>query len=100
MRRTILHHGEKCKIECSLVISYKIATERLFALNRFEQRLEVSSTESSKVVPLDDLDEHCWSVHQVLSEQLKKISTLIKVNKDIKLLECLKILVQHHALLL
>jgi len=44
------------------------------------------------VSSLDDLDKECWSVLKWLGEDLEKVSLVIVVNKDIQLLDGIKIL--------
>jgi hypothetical protein len=46
--------------------STQIPSEFLLSFNSLEQGLEVPSTEPVEIVPLNDLDEHSWTVHQVL----------------------------------
>lgn len=100
--------ANKCKSKVSFcqadVPSNEIATQLLLAFNSLEQRLEVSSTKAIEVVSLDDLNEDSRAIHHVLchllvevhrmaqkrfanwtylSEQLEKVTTLVKVNQDI-----------------
>lgn len=83
----------------AFVISHtsQIPAQLLLPLNRLEQTLEVSRSESLKVVPLDDLDEHGRPIHQRLGEQLQQIPALVKINQNVQLLNRLKRLLQFQA---
>jgi hypothetical protein len=99
------------------VHSNEVSTQLLLSLNSLEQRLEVSSTKSIKVVSLDDFNEDSGAIHHVLfhtsimaqnmfveptylSEQLEKVTTFVKVNQNIQALDGLKVFLQNQARLL
>jgi hypothetical protein len=100
----------------TLCRSTQVPSEFLLSFNSLKQRFEIPGAESVEVVALDDLDEHRWTVHEVLQmirksassqqpfqnaqeqpylrEKLQQISTLIKIDQNVKPLERLEILLQ------
>ena len=46
----------------------QIASRLLFPLNSLKQTFEIASSESIKVIPLDDLNENSRPIHQWLRE--------------------------------
>lgn len=45
---------------------HEVASQLLLPFNGFKQGLEVSRTETIKIVALDYLDEDSWPIHQML----------------------------------
>jgi hypothetical protein len=66
----------------------------LLPFNRLKQALEVSRAKPIEVVALDNLNKHRRPVHQMLSEELQQVPTLVKVDENIQTLEHLKVLVE------
>src|SRR6266550_7169579 len=60
----------------------KVAPEVLFALQRLEQRLEVSGAEALGALPLNDLVEERRTVLHRLREYLQQISFLVPIDQD------------------
>jgi hypothetical protein len=61
-------------------LSYEISSSSLFALNRLKQRLKVTSAETGKIIPLDDLDEDSWPIHKVLKSLSAICDVAIVIN--------------------
>jgi hypothetical protein len=53
----------------------QVASEFLLSFNGFEQGLEIPSTEPIEIIALDNLDEHSWTVHEVLQVIRKSASS-------------------------
>jgi hypothetical protein len=64
----------------------EITSPGLLDFNGLKQALEVACTETLVVVSLNNLEEECGSVLNRLGEDLKKITFVIIVNQDLKLL--------------
>ena len=60
----------------------EVPAERLLALDRFEQRLEVALAEAARAVALDDLEEDGRPVLSRLGEDLQQVSVLVAVDED------------------
>lgn len=69
----------------------KVASSCLLNFNRFEETLEVSSTESTVVVSLDDFKEESGSVLNWLGEDLKKIALIVVIDENVQLLKSFNI---------
>jgi hypothetical protein len=54
----------------------------LIALNGLEQTLKVAGAKAIKVLTLDDLEEDCRAIHDVLGKQLQKVASSVKVDQD------------------
>ena len=65
----------------------KVASLLLLLLNGDEQTLEVASSESLVVLPLDHLEEKSRSVLYWLSEDLQQISLFVIVDENLVLLK-------------
>src|SRR6185312_7922357 len=57
----------------------EIAAERLFALDRLEQRLEVAVAEAARAVPLNHFEEHRRPVLRGLREDLEQVAVVVAV---------------------
>src|SRR5262245_40298671 len=68
----------------------KVAAALLLALDRFEERLEVSLAEALGTVPLDQLEEHRRPVLHWPGENLQEIAVLVSVGEYPQLLQLLK----------
>lgn len=75
----------------------QIASLRLLPLDSLKQTLEVPSSESIKLVPLNNLNENRRAIHQRLREELQKISALVKVNQDVQFLNRVEVFLQFPA---
>src|SRR2546423_15709614 len=62
----------------------QVAAEILFALQRFEQRLEISGAEALRALSLDDFVEERRTVLHRLRENLQQVAFLVPVNQDAK----------------
>src|SRR6266542_7118037 len=60
----------------------QVASERLFALDRLEQRLEIAFAEAACAVALYDLEEERRPVLRRLREELEQIAVLVAVDED------------------
>src|SRR5262245_21774109 len=60
----------------------EVAAERLLALDRLEQRLEVADPEAARSVALDHLEEEGRAVLDDLREQLEEITLLVAIDED------------------
>ena len=60
----------------------QVAAERLLALDRFEERLEVPVAEAARAVPLDHLEEERRPVLRRLREDLEQVAVVVAVGKD------------------
>ncbi len=98
-------------------ILYQVASQFLLPFNGFKQGLEITRTETIKVVTLNNLDEDSWSIHQMLlllvvygamgqitltylGEKLQQIAIAIEVDEDMQSSQSIPIFLQNHALLL
>jgi hypothetical protein len=61
----------------------QISSLSLLPLNSLKQTFKVSSPKTVKIIPLNDLNEHSWPIHQRLSEKLQQVSRFIKINQNI-----------------
>lgn len=59
----------------------------LLHLDGTEECLEVSSSETLVTSSLDNLNKESWSVLKWLGEDLEEVALLIKINKDVQLLD-------------
>lgn len=59
----------------------------MLPLKRLEKTLEIPSSKPIKRVPLDDLYKYRWPVPDMLGEDLKQVSALVKIHQDIQPLE-------------
>src|SRR5688500_8355078 len=69
------------------VASLEVSAERLLALDRLEQRLEVADAEAARPVALDDLEEERRAVLHGPREDLEEVALLVPVGLDPELLE-------------
>jgi phosphatidate phosphatase PAH1 len=76
---------------CLMLRELQVSSLFLFPFNCLEQTLEVASAETIKVVSLDDFNENCWPVHQWLGEKLQQVSSFVKVDENIELLNRIKV---------
>src|SRR5262249_57102159 len=60
----------------------EVSAERLLALDRLEQRLEVPVAEAARAVALDHLEEERRPVLRGLREDLEKVAVVIAVGED------------------
>ena len=60
----------------------EIAAERLLALDRLEERLEVAVAEAARAVPLDHLEEERRPVLRGLREDLQQVAVVVAVGED------------------
>ena len=60
----------------------KVPPPLLFALDRFEQGLEVALAEAARAVALDDLEEHGRAVADRLGEDLEQVALVVAVDQD------------------
>src|SRR4029077_2375728 len=65
----------------------QVAAQRLLALDRFEQRLEVPLAERRRAVPLDHLEEDRRPVLRRLREDLEEVTVVVAVDEDLVLLQ-------------
>src|SRR5581483_3587707 len=65
----------------------QVAAERLLALDRLEERLEVAFAEGGRAVTLDHLEEHRRPVLRGLREDLEQIAVVVAVDEDLVLLQ-------------
>ena len=71
----------------AVCLSSKVSSLLLLDLNCFEKTLEVSSAETIVVVSLDYLEEKGRSVLNRLGEDLKEVTLVVVVDKDLELLD-------------
>src|SRR5688500_20242293 len=64
------------------VASLEVSAERLLALDRLEQRLEVADPEAARAVALDHLEEERRAVLHDLREELEQVTLLVAVGED------------------
>src|SRR4051794_23080074 len=62
--------------------SLEVAPQRLLALDRLEQRLEVALAEAARAVALDDLEEDRRAVAERLREDLQQVALVVSVDED------------------
>src|SRR5262245_39603555 len=69
---------------CGLIAtsSSEVSAERLLALDRLEERLEVPESEAARAVALDHLEEERRAVLHDLREQLEQVALLVSVDED------------------
>src|SRR5581483_8890382 len=67
---------------CGLRAGSEVAAERLLALDRLEERLEVPVAEAARTVPLDHLEEERRAVLRGLGEDLQQIAVVVTVGED------------------
>src|SRR5512134_29157 len=60
----------------------EIAAQRLLALDRLEERLEVPDAEAARAVALDDLEEERRAILDDLREELQQVALLVAVGED------------------
>src|SRR5690349_1093077 len=60
----------------------EIAATFLFALDRFEQRLEVSFAEAFCSFALNNFEEQCWTVFHGFGEDLQQVAVRFAVHED------------------
>src|SRR3712207_4308836 len=60
----------------------EIPAQRLLALDRLEQRLEVALAEAARAVPLDHFEEERRPVLRGLREDLQQIPVVVAVDED------------------
>src|SRR5262249_38884607 len=71
----------------------EVAAERLLALDRLEERLEVALAEGRRAVPLDHLEEERRPVLGGLREDLEQVAVLVAVGEDAQPLQVVVVLV-------
>src|SRR5688572_15036705 len=71
----------------------EIPAQRLLALDRLEQCLEVPLPEAARTLPLDDLEEHRRAVLHRLGEDLQQVAVGIAIDEDTELPERSEVLV-------
>lgn len=54
------------RISEQFLTSHEVSAQLLLPFNSFEQRLEVPCSEAGEVVPLNNLNEHGGTIHQML----------------------------------
>src|SRR5436305_4972067 len=92
-------HG-RCSL-CSVTPAWRaavakrseIAAERLLALDRFEERLEVAVPEAARAVTLDHLEEERRPVLRRLREDLQQVAVVVAVGEDPQSLQVVPALV-------
>src|SRR5207247_1812224 len=62
----------------------QIAAERLLALDRLEQRLEVALAEGRRAVALDHFEEERRPVLRGLREDLQQVAVVVAVGEDLQ----------------
>ena len=77
-----------------VVVQYsdKVATRGLVSLNRFEERLEVASSESIVVSALDHLKEKRGAVLKRFGEDLKEVTLVIVIDENSLTLDRVEVL--------
>src|SRR5205807_6365469 len=60
----------------------EISSQRLLALDRLEQRLEVAVAEAARTVALDHLEEERRTVLRRLREDLQQVTVVVAVGED------------------
>src|SRR4051812_17032846 len=60
----------------------EVAAERLLALDRLEQRLEVAVAEAARAVALDHLEEERRPVLRRLREDLEEVTLVVAIGED------------------
>ena len=63
-------------------LTSEIAAQRLLALDRLEQGLEVALAEAARAVALDDLEEQRRAVADRLGEDLQQVALVVAVDQD------------------
>src|SRR5581483_7231617 len=76
-----------CRATASSALKSEVAAQRLLALDRFEESLEVAVAEARRAVPLDHLEEHCRPVLRGLGEDLQQVAVVVAVDEDPVLLQ-------------
>ena len=61
----------------------EVAAQRLLALDRLEQRLEVAVAEAACAVALDHLEEQRRPVLRGLREDLQQVAVVVAVGEDL-----------------
>ena len=61
----------------------EVAAERLLALDRLEERLEVAVAEAARAVALDHLEEQRRPVLRGLREDLQQVAVVVAVGEDL-----------------
>lgn len=69
------------------VVVKQVSSLRLLQLDRLEQRLEVTGSESLMVLSLDDLEEERRTILARLAEDLQEISVFVEVDQDVQFLQ-------------
>ena len=82
------------------MISSEVTSSSLLNLNRFEQTFEISCTESLMIVSLNDFKEQSRSVLNRFSEDLQKITLIVIIYENFKLLKGFNVLVNLYASML
>src|SRR5438309_3552058 len=63
-------------------VALEVAAERLLALDRLEQRLEVAVAEAARAVALDHLEEQRRPVLRRLGEDLQQVAVVVAIGED------------------
>src|SRR5262245_23732154 len=66
------------------ILSLERPPHRLFALDRLEERLEVSLAEAARAAALDHLEEERRSIRDGLSENLEHVPFVVAVDENAK----------------
>ena len=69
----------------------EISSLALIDFNGLEESLEVSGSKSLVISSLDDLNKECRSILNWLGENLKKVSFVVVVYKDVELLDSVEV---------
>ena len=68
---------------CGVIVSVlEVAAERLLALDRLEERLEVAVAEAARAVALDHLEEQRRPVLGGLREDLQQVAVVVAIGED------------------
>lgn len=75
----------------------QVASLGLLSFNSFKQRFEITRSKTGEIISLNDFEKDSWPVGERLGENLQQVTRLIEVDKDVQLLNRVKILIQHHV---
>src|SRR5262249_11735349 len=74
--------AERLRVGRRTASRLEVPSERLFTLDRLEERLEVAVAEAARAVALDHLEEERRAVLRGLREDLQQVAVVVAIGED------------------